>query len=103
MHEDEERKAQGGERLVSLAVGFAAAARDAGQEVQILAVEAAVAQRLARHAATGRHGGVSVDGSILPRVELAATRTKEARCGYVTHKRPESGATLEVGRSYTQQ
>jgi len=54
VHEDEERKAQGGERLVSLAVGFAAAARDAGQEVQILAVEAAVAQRLARHAATGR-------------------------------------------------
>jgi len=30
-----------------------------------------------------------VDGSILPRVELAATRTKEARCGYVTQKRPD--------------
>ena len=35
--------------------------------------------------------------------QVAATRTKEARCGYVTQKRPESGATLEVGRSYTLQ
>ena len=48
------------------------------------------------------HRRYHVNGSILPRVELAATRTKEARCGYVTQKRPESGATLEVGRSYTQ-
>ena len=37
-----------------------------------------------------RHPPHPVNGSILPRVELAATRTKEARCGYVTQKRPES-------------
>ena len=60
------------------------------------------APKLSPQAGTGLALWPNCDGSILPRVELAATRTKEARCGYVTQKRPESGATLAVGRSYTQ-
>ena len=53
----------------------------------------------------GARGGLlgHVDGSILPRVELATTRTKEARYGYVTQRKARKARKARVGAARVEQ